>query len=374
MIYTVSIEDRTDHLGNIFDSRSKMCKHWGVNNATYNTRINVGMTKEEALTTPVRCTSIEDRIDHLGNVFDSMTKMCEYYGLTRSIYQGRIKNGWSKEKALTIPINIISDESNRTDHLGNVFKSKKEMCKFYNITANGYDQRIKKGMSKEEALTTKKATCSDKEDRTDHLGQLFDSLNQMCEHWGIGKNKYLNRIRSGWSKEKALTSKEDMSVRADLEDRTDHLGQVFDSLNQMCEHWGVNPRTYKNRIRRGKWTKEKALTYSNQSITKIEDRTDHLGNIFETQGEMCKEYNIDHNTYLGRLRDYHSKEEALGIVPLLDRRIKNTQFTDEITVIRFVYRTDNLRYYECEVNGSKEILSSDDILEAYRKTLKKETE
>lgn len=316
---------------------------------------------------------IEERTDHLGQVFESKNAMCKHWKISRHIYDGRIKSGWSKEKALTTIVKSHKEED-RTDHLGNVFKSKKEMCKFYNISTVSYDKRINKGMSKEQALTSKKTTCSEEEDRTDHLGNVFDSTNQMCKYWGVSKSKYLSRINSGWSKEKALSTKEDMYIRGELEDRTDHLGQVFDSIIQMCEHWGVNPRTYKNRIRRGKWSKEKALTYSNQSITQIEDRTDHLGNVFETQGKMCKKYNVDHNTYLQRIKSYHSKEEALGIVPLLDRRSRDIQFTNEILVVRFVYNAGNLRYFECVNNGNKEILSSIDIIEAFRKTSKKETE
>ena len=41
-----------------------------------------------------------------------------------------------------------------TDHLGNVYKSKVEMCKHYGISVSVYDHRTDKGWSQERALTT----------------------------------------------------------------------------------------------------------------------------------------------------------------------------------------------------------------------------
>lgn len=40
---------------------------------------------------------------------------------------------------------------------------------------------------------------------------------------------------------------------------TDHTGQSFPSMKDMCEHWGLFYTTYKRRITHG-WTQEEALT------------------------------------------------------------------------------------------------------------------
>ncbi len=47
---------------------------------------------------------------------------------------------------------------------------------------------------------------------SDHNGRIFESTDAMCEHYGINKATYLNRIKLGWEKEEALTK--DVRYRA----------------------------------------------------------------------------------------------------------------------------------------------------------------
>lgn len=42
--------------------------------------------------------------DHLGNMYSSITDMCRFYKITRSTYKNRIKLGWSLKDTLTIPM------------------------------------------------------------------------------------------------------------------------------------------------------------------------------------------------------------------------------------------------------------------------------
>lgn len=149
--------------------------------------------------------TIKYRTDHKGKVFESAVEMCKYWNIPYNIYVNRIRLGWSKKKALATPISRNFVEDNRTDHLGNIFKSKKEMCKYWDISIIAYEKRIKKGMGKEEALTSKKKTYSEEQDRTDHLGNVFNSIAQMCKYWNITNHIYTKRINDGWTKEQALT-------------------------------------------------------------------------------------------------------------------------------------------------------------------------
>ena len=41
----------------------------------------------------------------------------------------------------------------------------------------------------------------------DHLGNGFDSQREMCEHWNVEARIYRARLRYGWSKEEALLIK-----------------------------------------------------------------------------------------------------------------------------------------------------------------------
>ena len=57
----------------------------------------------------------------------------------------------------------------------------------------------------------------------------------MCEHWGIKDNTYRERIKQGMSLEQALTT----SRRKGPQSCTDHLGQKFKSIEEMCKYWNI---------------------------------------------------------------------------------------------------------------------------------------
>ena len=42
-----------DHLGNKFKTKAEMCKYYGINQTTFNTRLKSGMTLKDALSKEV---------------------------------------------------------------------------------------------------------------------------------------------------------------------------------------------------------------------------------------------------------------------------------------------------------------------------------
>lgn len=99
-----------------------------------------------------------------------------------------------------------------------------------------------------------KHRCSKKQ--IDHEGRQFDTVEAMCDYWGVKYSTYLYRIRKGVSVRFALT-------RRVTQDKThkqyDHEGRGFKSTMDMCDYWGVNYNTYKTRMRKGV-SKKFALT------------------------------------------------------------------------------------------------------------------
>ena len=139
---------------------------------------------------------------------------------------------------------------------------------------------------------------------TDHLGNKFKSISDMCKHWGIGKSTYNYRIKLGWSKKDAL---ETPPPKSDIESCTDHLGNKFNSVSDMCKHWGIIRPTYDSRIKLG-WSKKDALETPTEKFC-----TDHLGNTFKSIADMCKYWGINPSTYDNRLKKGWSKKDALAI-------------------------------------------------------------
>lgn len=104
-----------DHKGNWYKSRSSMARFYGINDRTLRDRLKKGERLESALTRSVgfrkqeKITRRSQRTkkvytDHLGNKFPTKTEMCRAYGITLSILKSRQKRGWTLENALSTPI------------------------------------------------------------------------------------------------------------------------------------------------------------------------------------------------------------------------------------------------------------------------------
>ena len=138
-----------DHLGNTFPSITTMCDHYGISTDTFNKRRNEKhMSLKEALTTPARKTRDSCK-DHLGNEFPSIAAMVDYYGITRKTFEKRRKKQRSLKEILSTPVEKRKKDSYK-DHIGNEFPSKKAMLDYYGVTRTSFDSRIKSSI--EEAL------------------------------------------------------------------------------------------------------------------------------------------------------------------------------------------------------------------------------
>ncbi len=246
----------------------------------------------------------ETYIDHLGNKYGSLREMCKAYKITIPVFRSRMRHGWTLEEALMSV--RVSDEQ------GNMFKSINEMCEHYNIPYHVFMYRTRNlGWSVKDALTTeyvKKKTALPIT-KTDHKGHIFDSITDKCKAYGISTSLYRDRIRDGWSEEDALTTPVKVYKHGEC---TDHKGNVFHSLPEMCRFYGIeDPKKYRNRLKLG-WSQEKALTTPfRKMVYKREPVTDHIGNPFPTKKAMCTHYGITVNHYLFRIKQGWSLEKAL---------------------------------------------------------------
>ena len=169
LTFTVREESRpkggvVDFLGNKFESKSQMLKHWGISNATYYNRTHKeGLSMEEALTKPIAKTySFQEVTVHLGNKYRSLSLMARTYGIKPITLRDRLERGWSVREALTTPIDTsthrktVNTEGVRVqDHKGVWYNSYYELAKAYGLTISTlYGRLVRLGWSIEEALLT----------------------------------------------------------------------------------------------------------------------------------------------------------------------------------------------------------------------------
>ena len=185
-----------------------------------------------------------------------------------------------------------------TDHLGNEFETIFQLCAYHKISESRYRSRLSNGWTQEEALTGVRK----KKQVTDHLGNVFDSRSDMCQFYGIRESLFKTRINAGKSLEEALLGVDEESELT----VEDHLGNKYKNVSQMCKAYGIRLDSYCQRKKRG-WSLEEILTGKNKAVPV----TDHKGITYHDVEEMCLEYGISKDTYQHRINRGWTTEEAL---------------------------------------------------------------
>lgn len=201
-------------------------------------------------------------IDHTGREFINEVEMCRCWGIDYNRFVGRIRRGWDIEKALTLPLQkSCGKPKSCKDHLGNEYKSANERSKKYNINSGTVKYRLQNKWDLEDALTKEKTYGGGRACK-DHLGNEYRSIKEMCLFWNIDRGIVYQRLRAGWSLERALTE-QNLRVTGNSGRRRkcrDHLGNEYMSLKEMCNKYGIAESKFLNRLSHG-WDLQKALTY-----------------------------------------------------------------------------------------------------------------
>lgn len=360
--YNTKAQITYDHLGNEFKSFLKMCQYYNKDFCTVKNRLDKGWSLEDALTKNKTTSRGTTTYDHLGNKFDSMLAMCRRYNINYKVVDKRLRDGWELEKALTTP--TIKAHKKSYDHLGNEFASITDMCNHYKtVTPTAFNERIAKGWTVEQALTTP-SSIPDKP--CDHLGNEYETVDDLCAAYGISVNTYYGRMKSKWSLEDRLTI-----PPGEHKPVYDHLGNKFKSKVKMCEYYNINYGTFKDRMKNN-WTLEKALTTpSNETI-----QYDHLGNIFESKTKLCEHYGIKTQRFNYFKDKGYTIEECLNIIPIINANTKNIEINNTfiikecITKIHHEVLIPNL-YFLCSHDNIDLILSREAILNYYRQNILK---
>ena len=350
-----------DHLGNEFPSKKAMCKYYGINPCTFKDRIDKKqMSLEDALTTPVKKRKKGSCKDHLGNEFPSETAMCKYYGINPCTFKDRIdKKQMSLKDALTTPTKKLQQSCK--DYLGNEFPSEAAMCKQYGINQGTFGKRKNDShISLEKALTMpariKPIPCKD------HMGNEFPSKTAMCKHYGISTTSFDKRINEKqMSLEDALTTPVAKQRKGSYKD---HLGNEFPSKKAMCDYYNINTGTFDRRRKKQMSLKDILTTPARKLQTG--SCKDHIGNEFPNKQAMCKYYGISYAAFKHRTNSNASIEEALGIIPYIYFKTKNTRITNNLFIKEVKSHQNKMLYAVCIYNDTETLLTHDEIIEIYR--------
>lgn len=402
-----------DHLGKTFTSVSVMLKYHEVNTSTYYRKKKEGLTLEECLTKQNILKSEKLKVDggskksskiitdHNGNTFNSVGNMLKHYGATPKIYYSGKKKGYPLEVCLGVACLLLKYEETGTgnskpckDHLGNKFPSKKAMINYHGVKEAVFDKRRKKGFSLKDCLSPVplkrkggRVAC------TDHLGDKYDSVTAMLNHYDITKTTYYKRKKQGLTLEECLTTplenrgnetkpKQDTSTiqgvtktttqgkTGDFKDMknsgnyTDHNGRVFKSIKDMIKYHGIPQHIYYYRKSQGRSLEEclspkKLIPKSKEVIPKQNSTVPKTGNNSSQDNvivESTQENNTSNNSISKTISTNETKNQILNIV--YEGSSARVTYLDETTnTVKNRYISySNPVWHSCDIISSTKFL------------------
>ena len=199
----VGITKGVEYKGKVYSSHSSLAKELGISHAHISRKLSEGMSIEEI----VEKYNSKYVTDHLGNKFNTRKDMLKHWGISPTSYQDRLNRGWSMEESLTTPIKKKRISQEYTDFKGNVFPTATSMAEEYGVSIVTLLKLLNKGKTPEEATYLLSQRTSKRGEYVDHLGVKFSSRAKMLETYGVNSATFYKRIEHGWSLEEALTGK-----------------------------------------------------------------------------------------------------------------------------------------------------------------------
>lgn len=223
--------------------------------------------------------------DHLGNRFKSIREMALFHRKDPTKVAINLRKGMTPEEALFHKNN--QHYKPVKDHLGNYYINVTEMCKAYNILPATFRYRTKiKGYTIKEALDD----CVFENSK----GKRFKTYKALAEYYDIPYQKVIDNN----SKNKNLLEK---SKTNQYKTNIDHLGNKYKNFEEMCKHYNQNPNTVIKRLYR-------KIPLKNALLGSV---IDHKGNHYHNLKAMLKKYNIPYITYKTQINKGFTLEEII---------------------------------------------------------------
>lgn len=135
--------------------------------------------------------------DHQGREFSSERKMCQYWEVEYNTYKYR-------QKVMKLPLEQCLTKKFKKQELivnGVRFESIKELAKYCKVPYGTLRRRLHDNMDLSLATVNLNFV---KTPSRDHLGNSFDSIIDMCKHWGVSYDRFKFRMDNGMPMEQCL--------------------------------------------------------------------------------------------------------------------------------------------------------------------------
>lgn len=153
----------------------------------------------------------------------------------------------------------------------------------------------------------------------DHKGNEFKSVSEMCRYWGVSSKLFYSRHKHCRDLEYCLSPKKVKGDRLAGVPVEDHLGNKFESKQDLAQAYGLTLCTLHYRMSKG-WSLEDVLTKPVNSYTPVTE--DHKGNKYPTFKAMCDAYGLATHVVDRRLKHFHFTLEAALTTPANERGLR----------------------------------------------------
>ena len=226
------------------------------------------------------------KVTAFGKEFSSLIEVCKYYNVSDATVRDRMKRGMSLEEAL---INKKSSKIPKITVFNKNFASILEASSYYGVAYTAVIERISKGMPLEEALSYKLKYG------VTVFGKEFPSKVKACEYYGVKVATINYRMKnSGLSLEEAISLCNGVSVE----------GKKFKTIKDACIYHDVKPQSVAKKMQEG-MTVEEAILYLKNLYVSYKDKK------YSSVSAICKEEDVAVEGVLRRVRKGMSLEEAV---------------------------------------------------------------
>lgn len=227
------------------------------------------------------------------NFNGTLPEIAKHFGIRYHTLYDRLKRGMSLEEAVSVKIAISQNQRNEVYTVLGYKGTLPNIAHHFNIRYATLAQRLRNGMTLEEAVSLPVQSSN-----LYSVGDYFGTLPEIAEHFGVNYGTLLKRLRNGIPLEEAIQEQR-------IVNRYSVCGYTG-TLPEIAEHFGINYDTLMHRLRQGASLEE---AISSLQINKIYNIKGYSG----TLPEIAEHYDIKLGTLRTRLQRGMSLEEALGV-------------------------------------------------------------
>lgn len=219
------------------------------------------------------------------------------------------------------------------DHLGNEFNSLAEMCEHYKVGLMTFRSRINRGWSLEDALMIPVGYDKNGAKYTDDNGNTFRTRKEIANFHNMSYNRYRNLINGGYTLE---DDKDHKFGVGNCNVVTDPFGRTHRTLLSMLKFYDISTSSYVGYMVTGRSMTDVLFDKMNKRIPKAKrgnrynNVVDHLGKSYETISDMCRHYNINYSVLRARLLTGWSLKDSLTVPVNTDICIKAKEVEDHL--------------------------------------------